>query len=149
MQLTDALHSRGINMRYLSHIVTVCETQKEKHDSQMPNEDSIIASLDLLQRVVAMELLCRSAKHVFKRYMQSVQSHFLSDGVALFLNCLVGAYKEPKLLVLAEEEEYSRILFKSNHQTTNNNTLFGQQQNKKSNTESSAQANHILCPKTM
>ena len=56
----------------------------------------------------------RSAKHVFKRYMQQVEAHCLSDGASLFLNCLLGAYKEPKLQVIADEEQANKKLNASN-----------------------------------
>ena len=110
IQLTETLHSRGINMRYLSYICTLCRVQKSKHSPDNPNEDTVIASLELLERVLTVEMICRSAKHVFKRYMQQVDAHCLSDGVALFLNCFLGAYKEPKLQVISEEEEHNKKL---------------------------------------
>ena len=59
VQLTEALHSRGINMRYLSYICTLCRIQKSKHSPDNPNEDSIIASLELLERVLTVEMISR------------------------------------------------------------------------------------------
>ncbi|VDP91816.1 unnamed protein product [Echinostoma caproni] len=72
--LVEILHQRGINVRYLNRVIE-CLNQKP--------------SLLYLKRIAVIEILIRSAKHVFKQYLQEVDPMLLSVGVAHFLNCLL------------------------------------------------------------
>jgi len=38
-----------------------------------------------------MELLCRCARHIFREYIRTVESHCLAASIAHFLNILVGS----------------------------------------------------------
>lgn len=53
--LVEALHGRGINVRYLGKLATMLVT---------------VPQLKYLHRIAVSELILRSAKHVFTSYMQ-------------------------------------------------------------------------------
>lgn len=73
--LTEALHGRGINVRYLGTIADLlvnCER------------------LDYLLAIVITEIICRSAKHIFINYIQDVEMMHLASALSHFLNCLLS-----------------------------------------------------------
>ncbi|OQR70330.1 clustered mitochondria-like [Tropilaelaps mercedesae] len=74
--LTNALHSKGINVRYLG-LFAKCVAAEER--------------LSYLHRICIQEMVCRSAKHIFGGYMQSVEGQLVAQAVAHFLNCLLSA----------------------------------------------------------
>uniref|UniRef100_A0A158R5N9 Clustered mitochondria protein homolog n=1 Tax=Syphacia muris TaxID=451379 RepID=A0A158R5N9_9BILA len=73
--LTETMHSRGINIRYLGKL-TKCIANVEQ--------------LSYLKTVCVCELLCRSAKHLFREYLQPVGAAHLAIAISHFLNCLLG-----------------------------------------------------------
>uniref|UniRef100_A0A1I7YE19 Clustered mitochondria protein homolog n=1 Tax=Steinernema glaseri TaxID=37863 RepID=A0A1I7YE19_9BILA len=82
--LTDAMHARGINVRYLGKIATDVKKDEEAgKDAE--------GKLDYLRRLCLMELFTRSAKHVFRPYVQDVSPSSFAAAVAHFLNCAFGA----------------------------------------------------------
>ncbi|XP_064460809.1 clustered mitochondria protein homolog [Ornithodoros turicata] len=74
--LSEALHGRGINIRYLGTLV---------------NMISSVEQLKYLQGIAMCELVCRSAKHVFATYLQGVEACHLAQAMSHFLNCLLGS----------------------------------------------------------
>ncbi|CAF3862709.1 unnamed protein product, partial [Rotaria sordida] len=72
--LSEAMHSRGINIRYLGRVAHLLTQQ---------------SSLTYIYEIVVTEILCRSAKHVFRTYLQSVPIHLLSYSISHFLNCFL------------------------------------------------------------
>ncbi|KAL8614005.1 hypothetical protein ACOMHN_023240 [Nucella lapillus] len=94
--LAEAMHARGINMRYLGKVAEMF--------SKYSSVDYVfnIAVGELLNIAVG-ELLVRAAKHVFKGYMQGVDMMNLSSAISHFLNCLLGSYPSPHAQVNAEE----------------------------------------------
>lgn len=87
--IEEALHGRGINVRYLGKILSCV---------------SDIAQLDYLRTVLAMELVCRSAKHLCRVYLQSVCQPSLSVAIAHFLNCLLSSVAPPTPQLSALDE---------------------------------------------
>uniref|UniRef100_A0A914DXN8 Clustered mitochondria protein homolog n=1 Tax=Acrobeloides nanus TaxID=290746 RepID=A0A914DXN8_9BILA len=73
--LISALHARGINVRYLGKLVTSLRD---------------IPQLDYVFTITMTELLCRSARHVYRKFIRSSQVENLGAAAAHFLNCLVG-----------------------------------------------------------
>lgn len=73
--LCETMHSRGINIRYLGHLVQ----QMSSHEP-----------LSYVRSIAINELVSRSCKRVFKQYVQAVSSSHLSYAVAHFLNCLLS-----------------------------------------------------------
>ncbi|VDK32074.1 unnamed protein product [Taenia asiatica] len=93
--LVEILHQRGINVRYLNRIV---EELKDK------------PTLAYLHRLAVCEIVVRSAKHLFKPYIQDVDPMFVSAAVAHFLNCLLTAC--PSLQPLAGVDEQIQKMHK-------------------------------------
>ncbi|ETE69328.1 hypothetical protein L345_04868 [Ophiophagus hannah] len=64
--LAEAMHQRGINMRYLGKV-----------------------------KIGITELITRSAKHIFKIYLQGVELSGLSAAISHFLNCFLSSFPNP------------------------------------------------------
>uniref|UniRef100_H2Y5E9 Clu domain-containing protein n=1 Tax=Ciona savignyi TaxID=51511 RepID=H2Y5E9_CIOSA len=84
--LSDCLHERGINARYLGKIVKLIGTTPA-----------------LQHRIGLMEIILRAAKHIMRGYLQNVDQCSVSSAVSHFLNCLLGSFPTP-LPHLPEEE---------------------------------------------
>ncbi|KAL5970957.1 Protein clueles [Taenia solium] len=97
--LVEILHQRGINVRYLNRIV---EELKDK------------PTLAYLHRLVVCEIVVRSAKHLFKPYIQGVDPMFVSAAVAHFLNCLLTACPSLQPLAGVDEVSIYTLLFRNN-----------------------------------
>ena len=65
--LVEALHGRGINVRYLGKLAAML---------------AAVPQLQYLNRIAVSELILRSAKHIFTSYMQV----FIKINIILFLN---------------------------------------------------------------
>ncbi|XP_043273168.1 clustered mitochondria protein homolog [Venturia canescens] len=74
--LVEALHGRGINVRYLGKLAAML---------------AAVPQLKYLHRIAVSELLLRSAKHIFTSYMQGTELMSLSAAVSHFLNCLLSS----------------------------------------------------------
>jgi protein TIF31 len=86
--LSEALHNRGINIRYLGKIA---------------GSLSKIKQLEYLYNIAVAELLTRTVKHVFTVYMQSTELMSLSAAVSHFLNCLLSSCPVPQPHPVADE----------------------------------------------
>ncbi|KAL1132056.1 hypothetical protein AAG570_010014, partial [Ranatra chinensis] len=73
--LSESLHSRGINMRYLGKITIMMARMKQ---------------LEYLVSIAVSELITRAAKHIFTSYMQNTEMMNLSAAVSHFLNCFLS-----------------------------------------------------------
>ncbi|RWS22775.1 clustered mitochondria protein-like protein, partial [Leptotrombidium deliense] len=74
--LSEVLHSRGINIRYLGRIAELLQNYKQ---------------LDYLYSIVVTELVCRAAKHFFTNYIQNIDMTNLASGISHFLNCFLSS----------------------------------------------------------
>ncbi|XP_050028808.1 clustered mitochondria protein homolog isoform X1 [Dermacentor andersoni] len=74
--LSEAMHSRGINMRYLGRLA----------DMLAPMEQ-----LKYLHAVVVGELLTRAAKHLLTTHLQGVDPTNMAAAISHFLNCFLAA----------------------------------------------------------
>ncbi|KAL6436855.1 hypothetical protein ACFW04_004910 [Cataglyphis niger] len=74
--LVEALHGRGINVRYLGKLAAML---------------AAVPQLQYLNRIAVSELILRSAKHIFTSYMQGTELMGLSAAVSHFLNCLLSS----------------------------------------------------------
>lgn len=88
--LTEALHARGINIRYLGKVTEVV--------AQYPQ-------LSYLHALCISEMICRSTKFLFQQHMHNVDPMNLSSAVSHFLNCLLSSHPTPHV---AFEEQHSR-----------------------------------------
>ncbi|XP_029475701.1 clustered mitochondria protein homolog isoform X2 [Rhinatrema bivittatum] len=77
--LTEALHAHGINVRYLG---TVAMILNQSEDGQ---------PLDHIYRIVVGEIVTRSAKKIFRRYLQGAEMAALSAAASHFLNCFLSS----------------------------------------------------------
>lgn len=80
--LTEALHARGINVRYLGRVAAALKPH---------------AQLSYLHAIAVGELLLRAAKHIYTTYLQSCEPMCIGAAVAHFLNCVLGACASPAL----------------------------------------------------
>uniref|UniRef100_A0A672ZEN9 Clustered mitochondria protein homolog n=2 Tax=Sphaeramia orbicularis TaxID=375764 RepID=A0A672ZEN9_9TELE len=80
--LTEALHQRGINVRYLGTVLEFLDKTPAK------------AQLEHFYRIGISELITRCAKHIFKTYLQGVELSALSAAVSHFLNCFLSSFPD-------------------------------------------------------
>ncbi|XP_033112149.1 clustered mitochondria protein homolog [Anneissia japonica] len=78
--LTEMLHQRGINMRYLGSIADIVKNA---------------ALLTYLYKLLISELITRAAKHLYKTYMQGVGMVNLAAAKTQFLNCYLSSFANP------------------------------------------------------
>ncbi|XP_015911172.1 clustered mitochondria protein homolog isoform X2 [Parasteatoda tepidariorum] len=74
--LTEALHGRGISIRYLGKLAEMVAKAPQ---------------LQYVHQIIVLELITRSAKHLFSLYIQGVETMFLSNAVSHFLNCFLSS----------------------------------------------------------
>ncbi|XP_010302943.2 clustered mitochondria protein homolog isoform X1 [Balearica regulorum gibbericeps] len=89
--LAEAMHQRGINMRYLGKVVNFI--------TKTPGR----AQLDHIFKIGISELITRSAKHIFKTYLQGVELSGLSAAISHFLNCFLSSFPNPIAHLPADE----------------------------------------------
>ncbi|KAK7882100.1 hypothetical protein WMY93_028274 [Mugilogobius chulae] len=80
--LTEALHQRGINVRYLGTVLDFIDKTPSK------------AQLEHVYRIGISELITRCTKHIFKTYLQGVELSALSAAVSHFLNCFLSSFPD-------------------------------------------------------
>lgn len=74
--LTQLLHKRGINIRYLGKL------------AQLSNEKG--PRLQALSTLLVQEMIARAFKHVANRHLRNVPAPFVAPCIAHLLNCLLG-----------------------------------------------------------
>ncbi|XP_062448447.1 clustered mitochondria protein homolog isoform X1 [Rhea pennata] len=89
--LAEAMHQRGINMRYLGKVINFI--------TKTPGR----AQLDHIFKIGISELITRSAKHIFKTYLQGVELSGLSAAISHFLNCFLSSFPNPIAHLPADE----------------------------------------------
>ncbi|XP_040898738.1 clustered mitochondria protein homolog [Toxotes jaculatrix] len=81
--LKQALHQRGINLRYLGHVIKAINQSEHKE------------SLRHIMRTVIGEIFIRSTRRVFNNFLQGVDVPSLSAAVSHFLCCLLVPHFTP------------------------------------------------------
>ncbi|XP_063675005.1 clustered mitochondria protein homolog [Bolinopsis microptera] len=81
IHLSDLMHGRGINMRYLGGITKSLEDNQEKNHNYA---------------VCLSAVITRAAKQAFKKYIIDIPSQQLGAAVAHFLNCYHGTVERQK-----------------------------------------------------
>lgn len=74
--LSDNLHNRGINIRYIGAIANML---------------SKVPQLSYIHSIAVSEVIIRSTKHIFTAFLQGLELTHLSIGVAHFLNCFLSS----------------------------------------------------------
>ena len=95
--LSDNLHNRGINIRYIGVIATMLGK---------------VPQLSYIHTIAVSEVLTRAAKHIFVTYMQNLDMTCLSVAVAHFLNCMLSS--SPNITVNVPDELKSTRTTKRN-----------------------------------
>ncbi|KAA8592291.1 hypothetical protein FQN60_017746 [Etheostoma spectabile] len=83
VSLKLALHQRGINLRYLGHVITTISQSEHKE------------RLRHITRSVIGEIFTRSTRRVFNSFLQGVDVPSLSAAVSHFLCCLLVPHFTP------------------------------------------------------
>nr|XP_046243227.1 clustered mitochondria protein homolog [Scatophagus argus]XP_046243228.1 clustered mitochondria protein homolog [Scatophagus argus] len=81
--LKQALHQRGINLRYLGHVIKTISQSEHKE------------RLRHIMRTIIGEIFIRSARRVFNSFLQGVDVPSLSAAVSHFLCCLLVPHFTP------------------------------------------------------
>ncbi|XP_039526584.1 clustered mitochondria protein homolog isoform X3 [Pimephales promelas] len=89
--MIEALHQRGINIRYLGTVLEFVDNMPSK------------AQLEHIYRIGISELITRCAKHIFKTYLQGVELSALSAAVSHFLNCFLSSFPDAVAHLPADE----------------------------------------------
>jgi len=92
--LTDTLHSRGINMRYLGKIVQLIE-ETEKKDSAEGGR--VALRFQTIKSLLIQEMIIRAAKHAFRAYIANTPSAVLASRTSHFLNCLLSDHQSSQI----------------------------------------------------
>lgn len=74
--LSQLMHKRGINLRYLGKVIALAEGQDTR--------------LQALKALAEQEMIARAFKHVANRFLKNLPTTFATDCVAHLLNCLLG-----------------------------------------------------------
>lgn len=74
--LTESLHTRGINIRYLGRVTKLLSQVKQ---------------LDYLYAIATTELVSRAVKHVYCIYIQDVDNMNMAAAISHFLNCFLSS----------------------------------------------------------
>lgn len=98
--LTEQLHNRGINIRYLGKVA---------------NQLSTIPTLEYLHSIATTELIMRAAKHIFNNYVQNADMMSIAVAISHFLNCLLTSQPIVQAPQVASDE-----LFKTSKRRYNN-----------------------------
>ncbi|GAA6219837.1 clustered mitochondria protein homolog isoform X2 [Lates japonicus] len=77
--LTSVLHQHGVNVRYLGALLRELHRVEERE------------RLSHIKRICISEAIIRSAKHIFRTYLQDVEPAAFSAAVSHFLNCLLSS----------------------------------------------------------
>ena len=109
--LSDNLHNRGINIRYIGVIATMLGK---------------VQQLSYIHTIAVSEVITRAAKHIFVNYMQNLDMTCLSVAVAHFLNCFLSS--SPSITVNVPDE------LKSTRTTKRNKRYKGKQLSGSNNT---------------
>ncbi|CAM9961536.1 unnamed protein product [Lampetra fluviatilis] len=94
--LVEALHRRGIGLRYLGTLARMI--------TGLPDA----RTLSYLHSLVIVEIITRSAKHLLRTYLQNTDLSGLSIAVAHFLNCFLSACSNPGALSSSSSLSSSR-----------------------------------------
>uniref|UniRef100_A0AAV2MQX9 Clu domain-containing protein n=1 Tax=Knipowitschia caucasica TaxID=637954 RepID=A0AAV2MQX9_KNICA len=84
--LKKALHDKGINLRYMGHLVKAI-TQSEDQDK-----------LRHILRIAISDIFIRSTRRIFNRFVQGVDVSSLSAAVSHFLCCLLVSHYTPSAI---------------------------------------------------
>lgn len=127
--LTEQLHNRGINIRYLGKVAM---------------QLSKIPTLEYLHSIAVSELIMRAAKHIFNNYIQNADMMSISIAISHFLNCLLTSQPIVQAPQVASDE-----LFKTSKRRYNNKKSKNNNNNLSNSDQTSANEWTTLTQKTL
>ncbi|KAK9721501.1 Intracellular distribution of mitochondria [Basidiobolus ranarum] len=80
--LTNIMHKRGINMRYLGRIATLA--------GSIDN-----ARLVQITDLTVQEMIIRASKRILRNYLRELPQIYVADCISHFFNCLLGVAHNP------------------------------------------------------
>ncbi|KAI1894016.1 hypothetical protein AGOR_G00129650 [Albula goreensis] len=103
--LTEALHQRGINVRYLGNVLDFVD--KSPARAQLDHLYAVFSFLAplfvFIQENWDQRVDYQCAKHIFKTYLQGVELSALSAAVSHFLNCFLSSFADAVAHLPADE----------------------------------------------
>ncbi|VDN45492.1 unnamed protein product [Gongylonema pulchrum] len=103
--LSEAMHTRGINIRYLGKLIRCIQNVRQLAYLKVCLETILILLFVEMTIISVAELLCRCAKHMFRGYLQPVSAAQSAAAVAHFLNCFLTS-TEPSATFCSEEVSF-------------------------------------------
>lgn len=85
--LTRILHGRGINMRYLGHLLSQV-AQRAQNSTETAKE---LALLQPFQVIILQEMVLRSSRHILRDVILGLLPEHAACAISHFLNCLLGS----------------------------------------------------------
>lgn len=87
LSLSKHLHAKGINMRYLGHVMSHIEKYIKT------SEGEGVGHLKAISSIVQQEMVFRACKHILRRLVHGQSAENSAAAVSHFLNCLLGSDK--------------------------------------------------------
>nr|OQO17757.1 hypothetical protein B0A51_17191 [Rachicladosporium sp. CCFEE 5018] len=99
--LSNMLHKRGVNVRYLGELARLAEEieQKESQGTRMR----------ALRMLYQQEMVSRAFKHIANKHLKALPPCFSASCISLLLNCLLGS--EVNARPVADVDEELKSLF--------------------------------------
>ncbi|KAH8923190.1 hypothetical protein BT69DRAFT_1350344 [Atractiella rhizophila] len=82
--LTQRLHAKGINMRYLGKLVAVVEDVKKGNEYEQAKYE-----MDFTLRLLKAQMVFRACKHLLRRWFRTTNRYEISNMLSHFFNCLL------------------------------------------------------------
>jgi protein TIF31 len=132
--LSDNLHNRGINIRYIGVIAQLATAPQ----------------LSYIHSIAVSEVIIRSTKHIFTNFMQGLELTHLSVGVAHFLNCFLSSCSNITVALSDELRSSSSSSSSRNKKRRNGNSSRTKQPSGNNSLPSNEVEQWIsLCPKSL
>lgn len=96
--LTQQMHARGINMRYLGYLARLSEPSRvHELDEAVVSKlgPGFEALLDAFRRVLLHEMVVRAAKHRLRAHLRTAAPGLAPACIAHVFNCLLGTSVQP------------------------------------------------------
>lgn len=103
--LTNAMHRRGINMRYLGSMVS--QVDKIVADAGEAKTPQLEERATFIKDLCLHEMVIRAAKHVLRDWLRMAPVHESSTVIAHFFNCLLGGLESIATTAPSEESVYT------------------------------------------
>ncbi|KAK6463291.1 protein TIF31 [Scheffersomyces coipomensis] len=90
-QLTESLHRKGVNLRYLGYIAEQALEESEEEEESKATIEQTVANYEVLYKLSVQEMIARASKHILRKLTSSLPPLLSPYVVAHFHNCLLGS----------------------------------------------------------